>query len=47
MLEAGASEMDPARIINIASVEGMSTPHHDTYAYSTSKAAVSTIIHSD
>ncbi|KIK70840.1 hypothetical protein GYMLUDRAFT_210365 [Collybiopsis luxurians FD-317 M1] len=31
---------DPARIINIGSVEGLSVPDHDTYSYSASKAAL-------
>ncbi|PCH40463.1 NAD(P)-binding protein [Wolfiporia cocos MD-104 SS10] len=31
---------DPARIINIGSVEGLHVPAHETYAYSTSKAAL-------
>ncbi|KAG6832283.1 hypothetical protein H0H92_003516 [Tricholoma furcatifolium] len=31
---------DPARIINIGSVEGLSVPDHETYAYSASKAAL-------
>ena len=40
-LEAAGSTRDPARVINIASIEGLSVPAHDTYAYSTGKAAVS------
>ncbi|KAG6911544.1 hypothetical protein DXG01_011846 [Tephrocybe rancida] len=31
---------DPARIINIGSIEGLSVPDHETYAYSASKAAL-------
>ncbi|KAK2461649.1 hypothetical protein APHAL10511_006112 [Amanita phalloides] len=31
---------DPARIINIGSVEGIGIPFHETYAYSASKAAL-------
>ncbi|KAI0036637.1 NAD-P-binding protein [Vararia minispora EC-137] len=31
---------DPARIINIGSVEGLGVPNHETYAYSASKAAL-------
>ncbi|KAF8349760.1 NAD-P-binding protein [Amanita rubescens] len=31
---------DPARIINIGSVEGIGVPFHETYAYSASKAAL-------
>lgn len=34
------SYLDPARIINIGSVEGISIPAHETYAYSSSKAAL-------
>jgi len=35
-----ASFRDPARIINIGSVEGEKVPGHHTYSYSTSKAAL-------
>ncbi|KAH9850126.1 NAD-P-binding protein [Lenzites betulinus] len=31
---------DPARIINIGSVEGLTVPDHETYAYSASKAGL-------
>ncbi|KAF9076134.1 NAD(P)-binding protein [Rhodocollybia butyracea] len=31
---------DPARIINIGSVEGLRVPNHETYPYSASKAAL-------
>ncbi|XXQ32753.1 Enoyl-(Acyl carrier protein) reductase [Plasmodiophora brassicae] len=31
---------DPARVINIGSVNGIAVPHLETYAYSTSKAAL-------
>ncbi|KAJ8520085.1 hypothetical protein ONZ45_g3042 [Pleurotus djamor] len=31
---------DPARVINIGSVEALTVPHHETYAYSASKAAL-------
>ncbi|KAG5650012.1 hypothetical protein H0H81_001077 [Sphagnurus paluster] len=31
---------DPARIINIGSIEGLSLPHNETYAYTASKAAL-------
>ncbi|KAI0747526.1 NAD-P-binding protein [Fomes fomentarius] len=31
---------DPARIINIGSVEGLTVPGHETYAYSASKAGL-------
>ncbi|EPQ60527.1 NAD P-binding protein [Gloeophyllum trabeum ATCC 11539] len=36
----GAAYNDPARIINIGSVEGLGVPNHETYAYSASKAAL-------
>lgn len=39
-LKAGASADDPTRVINIGSVDGLRVPTMDTYAYSTSKAAV-------
>lgn len=37
---SGGAYKDPARIINIGSVEGLSVPNHETYAYSASKAAL-------
>ena len=40
LLEKGASPDDPARVINIGSVDGIKTPVLDTWAYSSSKAAV-------
>mmetsp|Transcript_22606 Transcript_22606/g.33886 ORF Transcript_22606/g.33886 Transcript_22606/m.33886 type:complete len:280 (+) Transcript_22606:59-898(+) len=40
LLEAAASSADPARIINISSINGLQAPTMDTFAYSTSKAAV-------
>jgi len=48
LLRAGANEggkegqayLDPARIINIGSVEGITVPSHETYAYSASKAGL-------
>jgi NAD(P)-dependent dehydrogenase (short-subunit alcohol dehydrogenase family) len=40
LLSAGASLGDPARIINIGSIDGLHVPAHETYAYSASKAAV-------
>ena len=40
LLERGASADDPARVINIGSVDGLKTPSLDTWAYSSSKAAV-------
>ncbi|TDL28624.1 NAD(P)-binding protein [Rickenella mellea] len=36
----GSTWKDPGRIINIGSVEGLSVPPHETYAYSASKAAL-------
>ncbi|KAF7985315.1 hypothetical protein HWV62_6497 [Athelia sp. TMB] len=38
--KTGAAYTDPARIINIGSVEGLGVPDHETYAYSASKAAL-------
>ncbi|KAF9029262.1 NAD-P-binding protein [Hymenopellis radicata] len=38
--KSGESYSDPARIINIGSVEGLGVPAHETYAYSASKAAL-------
>lgn len=40
LLEAAASAEDPARIINIGSIDAFHVPEHETYAYSSSKAAV-------
>jgi NAD(P)-dependent dehydrogenase (short-subunit alcohol dehydrogenase family) len=39
-LEAAATAADPARVINIGSIDGLSAPDLETYAYSASKAAV-------
>jgi NAD(P)-dependent dehydrogenase (short-subunit alcohol dehydrogenase family) len=39
-LENGAKPGDPARIINIGSIDGLEAPILETYAYSASKAAV-------
>jgi NAD(P)-dependent dehydrogenase (short-subunit alcohol dehydrogenase family) len=39
-LRAAAQPGDPARVINIGSIDGISVPLLDTYAYSTSKAAL-------
>ncbi|HEY8153505.1 MAG TPA: SDR family oxidoreductase [Myxococcota bacterium] len=39
-LEKAASSEDPARVINIGSIDGLSVPDLDTFAYSASKAAV-------
>ena len=40
LLEAGASADDPARVINIGSIDGMRAPVFDTHSYGPSKAAV-------
>ena len=40
MLEQAASDDDPARVINIGSVDGIGVPALETYAYGASKAAV-------
>jgi NAD(P)-dependent dehydrogenase (short-subunit alcohol dehydrogenase family) len=39
-LRAAASEDDPARVINIGSIDGLRTPAVENYSYSASKAAV-------
>ena len=40
LLETGASHEDPARVINIGSVDGIKTPSFDNFSYGASKAAV-------
>jgi len=40
LMEASSSREDPGRVINISSVNGLHPPLMDTFAYSTSKAAV-------
>lgn len=40
LLKAAATPDDPARIINIGSIDGFHIPKHQTYAYTSSKAAV-------
>lgn len=40
LLEKGASEGDPSRIINIGSVDGLRVPALETFAYSASKAGL-------
>jgi NAD(P)-dependent dehydrogenase (short-subunit alcohol dehydrogenase family) len=40
LLRASASAEDPARVINIGSVDGINPPMMESYAYSASKAAV-------
>jgi len=40
LLRAAASAEDPGRVVNIGSVDGIRVPVTETYAYSTTKAAV-------
>jgi NAD(P)-dependent dehydrogenase (short-subunit alcohol dehydrogenase family) len=40
LLEAAATEDDPARVINIGSIDGIQVPILDTFSYSASKTAV-------
>ncbi|MHB1988970.1 MAG: SDR family oxidoreductase [Acidimicrobiales bacterium] len=40
LLEAAGSAEDPARVINIGSIDGLQVPSMETYSYSASKAAV-------
>jgi NAD(P)-dependent dehydrogenase (short-subunit alcohol dehydrogenase family) len=40
LLRAAASPSDPARVINIGSIDGLGVPTMETYAYSTTKAGV-------
>jgi NAD(P)-dependent dehydrogenase (short-subunit alcohol dehydrogenase family) len=40
LLEAAGTEDDPARVINIGSIDGIKTPAFDTFSYGPSKAAV-------
>jgi NAD(P)-dependent dehydrogenase (short-subunit alcohol dehydrogenase family) len=40
LLRAAVAPGDPARVINIGSVDGLGVPSMETYAYSTSKAGV-------
>jgi NAD(P)-dependent dehydrogenase (short-subunit alcohol dehydrogenase family) len=39
-LRAAGTKEDPARVINIGSINGLTHPHMNNYAYSASKAAV-------
>lgn len=39
-LEAAGSHEDPARVLNVGSIDGIQVPMFDSYAYSASKAAV-------
>jgi NAD(P)-dependent dehydrogenase (short-subunit alcohol dehydrogenase family) len=43
LLEAGATAEDPARVINVGSVDGIRTPSFDTVSYGPSKAALHTL----
>jgi NAD(P)-dependent dehydrogenase (short-subunit alcohol dehydrogenase family) len=40
LLEKGSRPGDPARVINVGSIDGLQAPMLETYAYSSSKAAV-------
>ena len=40
LLEKAASPVDPARVINVGSIDGIKAPFYETYAYPASKAAV-------
>ena len=40
LLEQGAGPGDPARVVNIGSIDGLQAPVLETYAYSASKAAL-------
>ncbi len=40
LLEKAGTAADPARVINIGSIDGLTAPDLETYAYSASKAAV-------
>ncbi|MEX0682209.1 MAG: SDR family oxidoreductase [Dehalococcoidia bacterium] len=40
LLEKAATDEDPARVINIGSIDGIQAPFLETYAYSATKAAV-------
>jgi NAD(P)-dependent dehydrogenase (short-subunit alcohol dehydrogenase family) len=40
LLRAAGTAVDPARVINIASIDGMHVPGLETYAYSSSKAGL-------
>jgi len=40
LLAAGATADDPSRIINVGSIDAFHIPSHETYAYTSSKAAL-------
>jgi NAD(P)-dependent dehydrogenase (short-subunit alcohol dehydrogenase family) len=43
LLEAGATQAEPSRVINIGSIDGIRTPSFDTVSYGISKAALHTL----
>lgn len=45
LLERGAAPGDPARVINIGSIDGIRVPDVDNFAYAASKAAVHHLTH--
>ena len=45
LLKAAASKDDPARVVNIGSIDGILQPFLESYAYSASKAAVHHLTH--
>lgn len=45
LLEKGARPGDPARVINIGSIDGIKVPRIENYAYAPSKAAVHHLTH--
>ena len=45
LLEAAATPADPARVINIGSIDGLKVPRVENYAYAPSKAAVHHLTH--
>lgn len=45
LLEKGATKDDPARVINIGSIDGIKVPRVDNFAYPASKAAVHHLTH--
>lgn len=40
LLEKAGNSVDPARVINVGSIDGIKPPFYETYAYPASKAAV-------
>jgi NAD(P)-dependent dehydrogenase (short-subunit alcohol dehydrogenase family) len=40
LLEAAGSPADPARVVNVGSIDAFHVPSHETFAYTASKAAV-------